>query len=370
MQLSATMSRSALILATSLLLASNAPVLAKDSPKLGTAGSYRGFAVQNCEKGFEQQMRGACDPPPVDTTQSTADQIQEHLDRAQRLLLMFRSKQAREAGDQAIALDPNNLSALKFRSRLAMYIGDSDIAWRDANAAVKIKPDDSDALATRGELRWQRQDLGLALLDLGEAIKANPKNADAYRIRGRALMIAGREEEALADWNAALALEPDFDLARLFRSQTYLRMRNFKAAVDDTSILIDADQQRSSALQVRAIAYAALDNPSKAVEDLTLLIGDPRTQTPLPAANPTLRPLLLQRMILLFKLDREDDARKDLTALLERGGKQGVLQIQLFLRQNGYPDVEIDGRNNERLQQAIFACTSNPACLKALTQRI
>jgi hypothetical protein len=31
--------------------------------------------------------------------------------------------------------------------------------------------------------------------------------------------------------------------------------------------------------------------------------------------------------------------------------------MQLFLRKSGYPDVALDGRRSERLEQSILACT-------------
>jgi len=341
--------------------------LAGTDTVLGTAGKFRSLKVENCGKPFAAQKEGACDPAPVSDALTATEKIVAHLARAERLVSLMRFQQARQAVDEALTLDPESVSALKFSTRLALFMGDNDTAWRHINAAIKIKPDDSDLLATRAEMHWGHQETVIALQDAAMAIRLNPKNTDAFRIRGRIFMVAGQLDQALTDWNAALALEPDFDLVRLFRAQTNLRLGNFNAAIDDASIILAQKPRDISALEVRAFAYGAEGKLDQAVEDLDGLLDERAGGA---ARDRMLRPMLLQRMILLFRLDREDEGRRDMEALLSGGGTSGVLQMQLFLRKNGYPDVQIDGRRSERLEHAILACTSNPSCLQALSQRI
>lgn len=364
------MLQSAFLASIALSLAAAGPAFASASNNMGTAGLYRSLPMTNCGQPILAQMEGACDPPPVDTNLAIADQVQAHLGRAERLLLLMRMQQAREAADRALELEPGNFAVLKFRARLALNMWDDSIAWHDINAALKIMPDDSDLLATKAELRWRRQEIELALEDAAAAINLNPKNADAFRSRGRMLMQMGRTTEALHDWNAALALEPDLKLARLFRAQTYLRMANFNAAIEDASTILRDNPADMSGLQVRAYAYGAVGKLAEAAGDLTTLLGKPGDGRASPAGNGTFRPLLLQRMIIFVKLGREREAEQDIDMLLSGGGKPGVLQLQLFLRQNGFPEVQLDGQRSTALDQALRACVTQQTCLRGLSERI
>lgn len=357
--------------ASAALLVSIAGTAAAEAPiKMGTAGLYRGVPATNCGQPVDAQMQGACDPPPVSESLPLAEKVQAHIVRAEQLITLIRMPQAGAAADQAVTLDPNNFAALKFRARLALNNWDDDTAWRDVNAALAIEADDSDLLATKAELRWRRQEQELAVQDATAAVKADPKNADAYRIRGRFLMIMNRTGDALADWNTALDLEPDLTLVRLFRSQTLLRMGYFSAAANDASVILKEDPHDRSALVVRATAYRAIGKLAEAVDDLDALLGKPGDAMRSPAADPVHRPLLLQRMVISVKLGRKVEAQRDLEMLLNGGGKQGVLQLQLYLRQNGFSDLPISGERSERMDDALRTCIAEEACLRGVIQRI
>jgi tetratricopeptide (TPR) repeat protein len=343
--------------------------LADDAKQMGTAGLYRFIPGANCGQPLAAQLAGSCDPEPVDETLPTADKIQAHIDRAVRLIMLFRDKAAREAADQAIALDPGSVAALKFRGRLALNTGDAETAWRDINVALKISPNDSDLLANRAYLRLGRSEIDLAMRDATAAIKANPRNTDALWGRSRMLTQQGQVSEAMVDLDAALLEEPDFNLARLFRAQAYLRMGKFEACLKDADILIEKRPRDQSALQVRALARYALGQFAEAVNDLTALLGAPGDGTTSPAMSPINRPFLLQRMIIFVRLGRKEEAQKDMDMLLTGGGKPGVMQLQLYLRRNGFSDVPLDGERSQRLEDALRACIEEKVCLQGLTQR-
>lgn len=348
------------------VFASISGAAAEDS--LGTAGPLRFIGGAPCPAGLLAQMHGKCDPPPVDPKLDPHARSAAEVQRAIALIGLIRMDQARDALDAAIAADPNNVAAYTLRARLAIptSLGSAEA---DVNAGLMLAAHDSDLLATRAYLRGSR-DVAGAIGDADAAIVANPNNADAYWIRSRLLRSVGQLAAAEADLTKALTVEPHDMQARTARAQMLLALNRPADAAADASAILEQNSADLSARQVRAVARAKLGDPQGAVDDLTAILGKPGQPTNVTPTNPSFGDLYLQRAILFAKLDRPDDAIRDLNSVAAIGGQRAVLRMQVYLRAHGFADLPIDGKRSAALDSAMKSCFVDNLCWRGLTQRI
>lgn len=335
---------------------------------LGTAGPLRFVGGGACPAGLLAQIQGKCDPPPVDPALGPHGRAAAEVQRAIKLIALIRMDQAKAALDAAIAADPNNVAAFTLRARLAIPASLAS-AETDADAGLLLAPHDSDLLATRAYLRASDDAPG-AMRDADAAIAANPNNADAYWIRARLLRSAGQLAAAEADLTKALTVEPNDTQARDARAQLRLALNRPTDAAADAGALLQQNPADLFALQVRAVARAKLGDLNGAVDDLTAILGKPGQPTNVTPTNPSFGDLYLQRAILFAKLDRPDDAIRDLNSIAAIGGQRAVLRMQVYLRAHGFADLPIDGKRSAALDGAMKACFVDNVCWAGLTQRI
>jgi hypothetical protein len=85
---------------------------------------------------------------------------------------------------------------------------------------------------------------------------------------------------------------------------------------------------------------------------------------------PHFNQLMVQRAILLAKLDRSAEAGRDLDVIVTSGGKRVVIRLQVFLRRNGFEDVPLDGKRTAAFDEALQACIVNQACGRGLVRSL
>jgi tetratricopeptide (TPR) repeat protein len=348
------------------LTASIGGAAAADS--LGTAGPLRLVGGAPCPAGLLAQMQGKCDPAPLDAKLDPHARSAAEVQRAIKLIALIRMDQARAALDAAIAAAPNNVAAYTLRARLAIPAALAS-ATADADAGLLLAPHDSDLLATRTYLRASDDAVG-AMHDADAAIAANPNNADAYWIRARLLRSDGQLAAAEADLTKALTIEPNDTQARVARAQMRLALNRPTDAAEDASAMLQQNPADLFARQVRAVARGKLGDLKGAVDDLTAILGKPGQPTNVTPSNPSFGDLYLQRAILFAKLDRPDDAMRDLDTVAAIGGQRAILRMQVYLRAHGYADLPIDGKRSTALDDAMKACFVQSVCWPGLTQRI
>ena len=72
---------------------------------------------------------------------------------------------------------------------------------------------------------------------------------------------------------------------------------------------------------------------------------------------------------LRLRLNRPAEARWDVDAVMKHSGLPEILQLQVYLRNNGFPDLPLDGKQSDRLADALVACFINDACARGMTFR-
>lgn len=86
---------------------------------------------------------------------------------------------------------------------------DAEGAMSDYNQALQIDPANLTAYYNRGKLFHASNQLDLAIKDFDEAIRLKPDYANAFWSRGKAYQAKGEIEQARQDYNKALTLNPE-----------------------------------------------------------------------------------------------------------------------------------------------------------------
>jgi tetratricopeptide (TPR) repeat protein len=268
--------------------------------------------------------------------------------------------------DAAVTEDPTNIAARLLRGRLNIY-GKVDNAIRDIDATLRIDPGNADALATRAFLLMGQDDKG-GLQDATKARVLDPGNADARWIRSLILMRMGRLEEAEQDLNSAAAIEPGNPRTLMSRAEIRMLMGKAAEARDDATAVL-AIHPDMGALQLRAVVQAQSGDYAAALDDLNAILGKPGDR---PGNGPPGRDfvdLYIQRALALTRTGRLEDAKRDLETIVTFGGARALLQLQLYLRGHGFPDVALDGKRSDQLDDALQVCFINDVCGRGMTVR-
>lgn len=319
---------------------------------LGTSGPFRSLGGATCPAGTAD----GCLPPPVDRALPLAQQVTRHVERALALLDLLRIGDGGAALDEALRLDPDNVRALTLRGRLALTGGNPSAARPDIEHAFRLAPSDPDLLATLAAFSPPDQ----ALRDLDAALTRKPDDTDALFARARVLLGYHNLHAALVDLNRSLAVAPEDLRAQLLRAQVNLRLHAYDLAVLDADRVLAVRSPDRQALQIKAAARVGAGDEAGAIDAYTALLDAADLTRSM--APPELHEALVARGRLYAKQRRFAEAKRDLDALMAQRGVQGVLQLQLYLRGHGYPNVEVSGHPTTAFDTALDACFSDTVC--------
>ena len=348
------------VLATGLAV----PCFAADP--LGTAGPVRSAGENTCNGDVAAAARGECDPPSVDLAIPVERRSQARIERARLLVSLLRTEQAVQELDAAVTEDPSNSAARLLRGRLKIFVK-QDEATNDVEATLRIDPDHADALATRAFLLMGRDDKA-GLQDATRARILDPRNADALWIRSLILTRMGRLDEAEQELNSAATIEPGNPRTLMSRAEIRMLMGKSAEARDDATAVL-AIRPDMGALQVRAVVEAQSGDYAAAIDDFNAILGQPGDRRGGGVLGRDFVDLHIQRAVALTRTGRQADAKRDLETIVTLGGTRAILQLQLYLRSHGFPDVTLDGRRSDQLDDALQSCFINDACGRGMTVR-
>jgi tetratricopeptide (TPR) repeat protein len=110
--------------------------------------------------------------------------------------------------------------------------------------------------------------------------------------------------------------------------------------------------------EARASYYQALGRDEEAISDLTAAL-----RQGLPGE---LIPLLFKRAILYQRTGKGPQAEEDLRRAMNGGDRRTVLRMQVYLRNQGYEEIKIDGVLDTSLMKVISACLAAAQCGEGL----
>ncbi|HVO41809.1 MAG TPA: tetratricopeptide repeat protein [Aggregatilineales bacterium] len=174
---------------------------------------------------------------------------------------------------QVITADPTNVLALTNRGTAYRWLGNSNLAFADYNAALKLDPSSVLALNNRGWLYLDAGQFDSALADLNRAVTLDPRFVDAYL--GRVIIRRQNQQysEALDDSATIISLDPKYEPGYRVRASLYIRIGQYDQAIADLNTALSLAPDDDVAYQDRGFAYLRLSQPDRAIADLTAAIA-------------------------------------------------------------------------------------------------
>jgi tetratricopeptide (TPR) repeat protein len=312
-----------------------------------------------------------CEPPAVYEGQIAEERAAAHLKRAQFFIEIQSYPDARRELDTVLALQSETAETRHLSARLALTTGDIDRAGTDIAAAMRLAPEDVNIRATYAELLYSRSAPHEALREFSAVIEKSPTHAFARLRRAQLMLRFDRPLDALRDLDLLPSGAQPANEHLELRAIANIRLGQPQRAVADYTAALQAVPRAPHLLAGRAKAYERAGDDTAALRDLDTVLGRVRGgDTARALDGQQLAKLLVQRATILVRSKRFDEAADDITAALAAGGIPMMLRMQIFLRQNGFPDVPLDGRDSGALREAIKSCFSRNACFEGIARSI
>jgi Tfp pilus assembly protein PilF len=312
--------------------------------------------------GQGQQCQLPALPDGADATQQAAVRVS----RAQFYIDTEDLRTAFLEADEALKLNPADVDIRHLVARLAMSIGDNNRAEREIKIALQQRPDDANLQATNAaRLLDTRYDE--ALREFDQILSTHPDHRFSRESRAGLLLTLGRAREAVADLDILLA--SDHRDAKLLaqRGMANLAAGNPQQAVADITEALKDIPGGYYLLIERAAANEILGDDEAALRDYDTLLGPIGGQPNYAIGGNELAKFRMQRALVSVRLKRFSDAAAEAIAALNVGGRRSLLKAQIFLRQNGFPEIPLDGQSSENLRTAMQACMGLNSCFEKIS---
>lgn len=310
-----------------------------------------------------------CPMPPLPEEGNSTQHAAAHMKRALFFIDLEELRKALAEVDVALEIDPGSLEARLLAARLARTLPDLVRAEREIALAMQQAPDDLDVRATHAELLRTRAAPLEALREFDAILEKAPGHAYSHNARATILVELGRAEEALGDLDFLLKrnlANPDL-LAR--RAHIYLALDRPNAARADFDTILNQDAHSLDALTGRATAHLLSGNDDAALSDYDAILGPVGGEPNYALGGDLLGKYLMQRALILVRFKRFEEAATDMTRAMYTGASS-ILRAQVFLRQHGFGDIPLDGRDSTAFRAALRACFGLNACFSGFLHAI
>lgn len=155
------------------------------------------------------------------------------LQRAAALFNAGRLDEARAAGLDLLASNPQDFYALHLLGAIAVRTGRFEEAIEYENRALSIRRDDPEALCNRAIALRTLGRVDEAIADYDRVIAAHPAFAPAHSLKGVALAALNRHREAIGAYSKAEHLDPNLAAAKFNRALSELVLGDFESGWRD-----------------------------------------------------------------------------------------------------------------------------------------
>jgi tetratricopeptide (TPR) repeat protein len=178
---------------------------------------------------------------------------QQHYDNARDALAKMQFSQADEEVDLALKADPNFVSALILKSRLALFAHRPDIAKSCLIKAVAIEPSTESAQFFLGVFYYLQNDFALGISPLEAARALSPRDPMPYFYLAMSKEALGDAPAALHLYEQAAALSPEKSpqTASILVTLLY-SLGRYDESVAQDQLAIAADSQSRDAFYEKA----------------------------------------------------------------------------------------------------------------------
>jgi len=362
-----------------------------DSPKMSVAASAGTLTLSACEQGFHSRRIEAtikiCEAYLAGNTgtvrdRATAMHVLGHAYSRSRKASANRGK----AGEgkvfalwsRAAELDPTYIEPHLSLANMFALSDQNDQAQAAFDRAEAIDPKDWRIFTGRANAYFSMRTVatvGNALKAAEKAASIKPDEPIVRMVYGRMLQTNGKYEDAAREYEAAVgkydpAKDTSLDLMREpnpLQSLAYVYGKMGKPALAAETLNRHMDSLSPAArdytlYEERAGYYELAGLLAKAAADFK--------EASLRAPPEHAADLTAKQAMLLAKAGAKSEAGEELRSVLARGNLKSTLKVQVFLRNQGYTEVTINGRYDEPTKRALNACLLDKACAPGVGQAI
>jgi tetratricopeptide (TPR) repeat protein len=309
-----------------------------------------------------------CPEPQLPDGGNLRQLVAARLSRALFFIETYELNKALSEADTALALDQGNVAARHLVARLAMSTGDWARAERELLVAMREAPDDVNLRATnaiRLQLQPARRE---ALRELNAILAQHPEHAFSREARARLLLSTRRANVAIADLDVLLADDNPKPILWSLRAAAYLQMNEPQRAIADFTKAMEDHPGQFDLLSGRLAAYELAGDDTAALRDLDTILGPIDGVPNYALGGDELAKYRTARAFLLVRLKRFADATTEMANALNASGRTALLRAQIFLRNNGFPETQLDGRDSDSLRSRLQACFGLNSCFTRISE--
>jgi predicted Zn-dependent protease len=311
-----------------------------------------------------------CAEPQLPDGGDVRQLIAARLSRARFFIETHELKRALTEADAAVELDEGNVSARHLAARLSMSLGDMARAEQEIAIALRQSPDDVDVRATNAVRLQSLSAPTEALRAFDDILAQHPDHAFSREARAKLLLTMGRARDAVADLDVLLADGHPKAVLWSLRATADLALNDPRRAVADYAKAMEDQPGSLILLTGRATAYELAGDDAGALRDLDTILGPIGDKPNYAIGGDQLAKYRTQRALLLVRLKRFADAASEMANALTAGGRPAILRTQVFLRQNGFPQIALDGRDSDALRTALQSCFGLNACFVRMSDEL
>ncbi len=181
--------------------------------------------------------------------------------RSELLIDAGHAAQALADLDEALRLDPLQVSALRKRGACLASLGRHDEAFVDLDRAIELRHGDARSYVDRGEVNYAVGRYEAAARDYDQAVRLKPNDARALVGRGHAQYRLGRISTAVKDYSQAIRMRPQDAKLLTQRGNAYADMGRYTEAADDFRQAMRIDPNHGRAFQSAAWLMSTCPDP-------------------------------------------------------------------------------------------------------------
>jgi len=229
--------------------------------------------IQKSTGAADTQLKSFGYSSPVGRSQTASANLPDPKDKIEEQNLLHRAmlasddnrvRDARQALEQVLALDPKSPSALRQLGELELQSGEYSKAAQHLKGAIEVRPDDATAAFEAGEALDKSGDLPGARDALETSLKLMPGQFAARLLLGKVYLRLKDAKAAEDQFEAALLIKSDDLEAQLALAEAQIADGKFSEAAQQLEDLAKAKPNKPEIFDLMAKAYTGLGKTQEA----------------------------------------------------------------------------------------------------------
>ncbi len=178
-----------------------------------------------------------------------------HIMRSRALFVLHRQKEALEAINKAIELEPDWYLTHSDKSKLLGAQGDFILAEKEAKKAIDLGGDSPEPWISLGDVQYSFGKIKDASTSFQKALEIDSNLAEAHLGKARTLISRFYNSDAIDEFLSTVLLEPGLARAHLYLGQAYYQNNETQKAINEIKAARELDPKDPLILNSLSIIY-------------------------------------------------------------------------------------------------------------------